>query len=567
MCSLRRLSDSILKPAGTAGAVLAIVSVVVVAAGTFTATGSMTTPRHSHTATRLDDGTVLVAGGTAGGVVRWASAEVYDPLTGTFAAVGSMDTPRFRPTATRLADGAVLVAGGIGVNSSLASAEVYDPTTETFTTVGSMTTQRGRHTATRLVDGTVLVAGGAGGSADIYNPVSGTFATAGSMTASRFSSHTATLLDDGTVLLAGGRDGVTTFASAEIYDPLTEMFTAVGSMTTARNSHTATRLADGTVLVTGGTNSTGHTASAEVYDPTTETFVAVGSMTTERVTHSATRLDDGKVLVPGGQGFTTGKSADVYNPASRTFAAAGSMTASRRGSHTVTLLDDGTVLVAGGSGAFASAELFDPIGDDTPPVLALPNLVIEEATSAAGAVVSYIASALDDVDGAVTPDCAPASGSTFPLGTTEVTCTATDNSDNTSTGYFDVTVQDTAPPAITSLTADPAVIWPPNGRMIPVTVAWTVDDVDPAATCAIESVASSEPVGGLGAHRSGPDWQIEDADTVLLRAERRGGGGAGGRGGTPRVGRIYTITVRCADSEGNAATGETTVHVPHDRRR
>src|SRR5262249_25663554 len=61
-------------------------------------------------------------------------------------------------------------------------------------------------------------------------------------------------------------------------------------------------------------------------------------------------------------------------------------------------------------------------------------------TSSTGAIVSYTASASDKVDGAMTPKCAPASGSLFGLGTTTVTCSATDAHNNTSSGSFKVTV-------------------------------------------------------------------------------------------------------------------------------
>jgi Galactose oxidase, central domain len=62
--------------------------------GMFTATGSLTEVRSLHTATFLLDGRVLLAGGygAKGGL---ASAEVYDPSTDTFTATGSMSTPRW----------------------------------------------------------------------------------------------------------------------------------------------------------------------------------------------------------------------------------------------------------------------------------------------------------------------------------------------------------------------------------------------------------------------------------------------------------------------------------------
>ena len=77
-----------------------------------------------------------------------------------------------------------------------------------------------------------------------------------------------------------------------------------------------------------------------------------------------------------------------------------------------------------------------------PPQLTLPADITVDATSDAGAVVTYDATATDDVDGAVTATCSPASGETFAIGTTTVDCAATDSSLNTATGSFSVTVND-----------------------------------------------------------------------------------------------------------------------------
>jgi hypothetical protein len=90
------------------------------------------------------------------------------------------------------------------------------------------------------------------------------------------------------------------------------------------------------------------------------------------------------------------------------------------------------------------------VQDTTPPVLDnIPADITKEATGASGAAVTYTApTATDIVDGSVSVDCKPASGSTFPLGTTKVDCTATDKAGNTATDSFNVIVQDTTPPVI-----------------------------------------------------------------------------------------------------------------------
>ena len=87
--------------------------------------------------------------------------------------------------------------------------------------------------------------------------------------------------------------------------------------------------------------------------------------------------------------------------------------------------------------------------DTTLPVVTVPADVTIEATAATGAVVSFSASATDPFDGVIPVSCAPANGATFPVGSTTVTCTATDPHGNTGSATFHVTVTDTTPPVVT----------------------------------------------------------------------------------------------------------------------
>jgi hypothetical protein len=145
--------------------------------------------------------------------------------------------------------------------------------------------------------------------------------------------------------------------------------------------------------------------------------------------------------------------------------------------------------------------------------------------------------------------------SVFPLGTTTVTFTATDDSGNVATATTTVTVVDTTPPRIDSVRANPATLWPPNHKMVPVRVVPGVFDVcDAAPACRILSVISSEPVTGKGDDTS-PDWVVTGDLSVDLRAERSGKGN----------GRVYTVKVECVDDSGNASRGTGTVKVPHDQ--
>jgi hypothetical protein len=101
------------------------------------------------------------------------------------------------------------------------------------------------------------------------------------------------------------------------------------------------------------------------------------------------------------------------------------------------------------AGNRASGSFTVTVVDTTAPDLALPADITAEATGAAGAAVTYAATASDIVDGAVTPACSIPSGATFALGTTTIICSATDAAGNTASGSFAVTVQDTTAPDLT----------------------------------------------------------------------------------------------------------------------
>ena len=119
-----------------------------------------------------------------------------------------------------------------------------------------------------------------------------------------------------------------------------------------------------------------------------------------------------------------------------------------------------TATDAAGNASTCSSTFVTYVSDFTAPVIAAHGDVNVEATSVSGATVNYTApTATDAVDGTDTVSCAPASGSTFVMGDTTVTCNATDKAGNAATPTtFKVTVKDTTLPVITLLGANPLVL-------------------------------------------------------------------------------------------------------------
>jgi hypothetical protein len=193
--------------------------------------------------------------------------------------------------------------------------------------------------------------------------------------------------------------------------------------------------------------------------------------------------------------------------------------------------------------------------DDAGPVIECPEDIVVECVTTDTAVVEFEVTATDTCDDAPVVVCEPASGSEFPVGTTTVTCTATDALGNESTCTFDVTVE-MAEVVVHGATASPSIIWPPNHKMVDISFEMDVEnECDLELDCEIVEVTSNEPINGPGDGNTEPDWMIGEDGSLKLRAERSGTGS----------GRIYSVLLRCEHSESGMGD-ETTVEivVPHD---
>jgi N-acetylneuraminic acid mutarotase len=285
---------------------------------------NITAPRTYHTATLLSNGKVIVAGGldTTQGVNAIASVEIYDPAADKWSAAATMSTARQAHTATALQNGKVLVAGGNTKNAdpNLATVEIYDPAADKWSPAASMTSARSRHTATLLPNGKVLVIGGrtydANGTyipagVEIYDPAANTW-TAAANTARHRDGHTATLLSSGKVLVVAGADvNVKNMSDAELYDPSSNTWSAAGDSGSAVIVHTATLLPNGTVIMAGGQNDFQQAlATVKIYDPAANAWTAGPGMLHARAGFVAVLLPNGALLAVGGE--YSGKSSELY---------------------------------------------------------------------------------------------------------------------------------------------------------------------------------------------------------------------------------------------------------------
>ncbi len=193
-----------------------------------------------------------------------------------------------------------------------------------------------------------------------------------------------------------------------------------------------------------------------------------------------------------------------------------------------------------------------------------------ECSGPAGTSITLDGSASSDPDGdtltytwkegmttlATTTDPVKAATVALGPGTHAITLMVDDGNGGMDSSEVVVTVQDLTPPSIETMTASPNLLWPPNHKMVPVTVAVAASDsCDAVPACQIISVSSNEPVDGLGNGGTAPDWEISGGLTVNLRAERSGTGS----------GRVYTITVACTDASSNSSTETVAVTVPQDQ--
>lgn len=275
------------------------------------ASGIMNSSRAIFACCQLADGRIFACGGYNAALSVVSSAEIYDPATGVWTAVTApMHSGRIYHTATLLQDGRVLITGGSSAigSGALSTAEIFDPVAGSFTvTTGAMSIARTDHTATLLPDGQVLVAGGDDYAvltdvAETWNPTTGLFTVVGVMGHPR-TQHMANLLSNGKVLIIGGRiNSFVPSETCEIFDPGTGLFSSAASMPLALFRHVATTVESGDVLVYSGANGTAGTATVLLYSTAQQIWYTLPSLVTARAYAAGAMLPNGRVIIVGGAG-------------------------------------------------------------------------------------------------------------------------------------------------------------------------------------------------------------------------------------------------------------------------
>ncbi|MCU1382697.1 MAG: hypothetical protein JWL71_1394 [Acidobacteria bacterium] len=197
------------------------------------------------------------------------------------------------------------------------------------------------------------------------------------------------------------------------------------------------------------------------------------------------------------------------------------------------------------------ADATSPTVLNQPPAITAGN-VTAVATSPSGAAVSFTPVITDASDPHPVLSCTRPSGSTFPIGTTSVTCTATNRFGLDAAATFTVTVNHSAPVCTTAV-ASPGALWPPNHTLVPISIDGLTTADGGAITTTITSIFQDEPASGRSGGNTAIDGYGVGTSQARVRSERSDTGN----------GRVYDIAYN-ATTRGGSCTATVTVGVPRD---
>jgi hypothetical protein len=180
---------------------------------------------------------------------------------------------------------------------------------------------------------------------------------------------------------------------------------------------------------------------------------------------------------------------------------------------------------------------------------------IEDATAFCSGNVQTVAEGTP----VMVPDCI---ASNLSLGTHIITLRADDGLNAPDSNSVSVEVVDTTVPTLEPV-ANYYLLWPPNHVMVDIVIEANASDNSGLLPTLSATVASNEPIDGLGDGDMSPDWTALSIDqtsgtiSLQLRRERSGSGN----------GRVYTVTITATDNSGNSSSTAIDIIVPHDKSK
>lgn len=216
-----------------------------------------------------------------------------------------------------------------------------------------------------------------------------------------------------------------------------------------------------------------------------------------------------------------------------------------------------TVTVADASGNVTTCSTLFTVEDVTSPVVRYPEEVFRRARNECQAVVPDLTSRVSANDnctpaGQLSFTQVPAPGTVVGVGTHPVQITVTDLAGNATVCEIKFIVADVVAPCVKSVSADPRIITPVDGRMVPVTITVEArDNCDANPSARILSVLSSQPATGSN-DATTPDWVVTGDLTLDVRAENSAN----------RAPRVYFVLVGVSDASGNTTYRMVSIRVP-----
>jgi len=350
---------------------------------------------------------------------------------------------------------------------------------------------------------------------------------------------------EGKLYVAGGNDGSTALSILNVYDPATGSWTSKASMPSPVFWPTVGVINNKLFVAGGFAQGFNIVSTLYVYDPTTDSWETKAPIPAPTVLAAGGVLNNVFYVIGGNTGNMLTAVVRTYDPSTDTWTTVTPLPSDAQYGATASI--NGVLYVAGQLDATGKVL---PTFAFTPPNLlpvALCKDVTVQADSACSATASIDNGSYDPDGDSITLVQSPAGP--YPKGNTSVTLTVTDGTGASSQCTGTVSVVDNMPPAISAVTVTPSLLWPPNHKLVEVTIGYAATDNCGQPSCLISSVTSNEPI-------SGSDYTVIDAHHLKLSAERLGSGN----------GRIYTSTITCTDSSANSSSQTATVTVPHDQR-